>query len=85
MDAGIGTDISSFCEADVKQPYFSIVAKNAERQQRDEFVRIIEETLKALVSDGVDKKALTAALNHDEFAYREADYGAYPKGLMYGL
>ncbi|MDE6320217.1 MAG: insulinase family protein, partial [Lachnospiraceae bacterium] len=79
------TDISSFCEADVKQPYFSIVAKNAERQQRDEFVRIIEETLKALVSDGVDKKALAAALNHDEFAYREADYGAYPKGLMYGL
>ncbi|MDE7177400.1 MAG: insulinase family protein [Lachnospiraceae bacterium] len=85
LDAGIGTDISSFCEADVKQPYFSIVAKNAERQQRDEFVRIIEETLKALVSDGVDKKALAAALNHDEFAYREADYGAYPKGLMYGL
>lgn len=24
-------------------------------------------------------------MNRDEFAYREADYGAYPKGLMYGL
>lgn len=85
LDAGIGTDISSFCEADVKQPYFSIVAKNAERQQRDDFVRIIEETLQGLVRDGVEKKALSAALNRDEFAYREADYGAYPKGLMYGL
>lgn len=85
LDAGIGTDISSFCEADVKQPYFSIVAKNAERQQRDDFVRIIEETMQGLVRDGVEKKALMAALNHDEFAYREADYGAYPKGLMYGL
>ncbi|MCM1414312.1 MAG: insulinase family protein [bacterium] len=85
LDAGIGTDISSFCEADVKQPYFSIVAKNAEREQRDDFVRIIEETFTSLVNDGVEKKALAAALNHDEFAYREADYGSYPKGLMYGL
>ena len=85
LDAGIGTDISSFYEADVKQPYFSIVAKNAESEQRDAFVRIIEETLKGLAGEGVEKKALAAALNHDEFKYREADYGSYPKGLMYGL
>lgn len=85
LDAGIGTDISSFCESDVKQPFFSIVAKNAEYAQKDEFVRIIEETLRGLAQDGVEKKALLAALNRDEFAYREADYGAYPKGLMYGL
>ncbi|MBD5508311.1 MAG: insulinase family protein [Lachnospiraceae bacterium] len=85
LDAGIGTDISSFYEADVKQPYFSIVAKNAESGQKDAFVRIIEETLTGLAGDGVEKKALAAALNHDEFKYREADYGSYPKGLMYGL
>ena len=85
LDAGIGTDISSFYEADVKQPYFSIVAKNAEGGQRDAFVDMIEETLKSLSEDGVEKKALKAALNHDEFKYREADYGSYPKGLMYGL
>lgn len=85
LDAGIGTDISSFYEADVKQPYFSIVAKNAEGSQREEFVTIIEGTFKSLSEDGVEKKALRAALNHDEFKYREADYGSYPKGLMYGL
>lgn len=85
LDAGIGTDISSFYEADVKQPYFSIVAKNAEGSQREEFVTIIEGTFKSLSEDGVEKKALKAALNHDEFKYREADYGSYPKGLMYGL
>lgn len=85
LDAGIGTDISSFCEADVKQPFFSVVAKNAEYAQKDEFVRIIEETLQGLAQDGVEKKALLAALNRDEFAYWEADYGSYPKGLMYGL
>lgn len=85
LDAGIGTDINDFYETDVKQPYYSIVAKNADESQRDEFVRIIEETLEGLVRDGVDKTALRAALNHDEFKYREADFGSYPKGLMYGL
>ncbi len=85
LDAGIGTDISDIYEADVKQPYYSIVAKNADESQRDEFVRIIEETLGGIAGNGVDKTALRAALNHDEFKYREADYGSYPKGLMYGL
>lgn len=85
LDAGIGTDIIDICEADVKQPFYSIVAKNAEESQREEFVRIVEETLSGLVRDGVDKTALRAALNHDEFKYREADFGSYPKGLMYGL
>ncbi len=85
LDAGIGTDITCYFEADVKQPYFSIVAKNAEGSQREEFVKTIEETLRSLSEDGLEKKALRAALNHDEFKYREADYGSYPKGLMYGL
>lgn len=85
LDAGIGTDISSFYEADVKQPYFSIVAKNGEASQKEDFVQIIEGTLAGLSRDGIEKKALAAALNHDEFKYREADYGSYPKGLMYGL
>ncbi len=85
LDAGIGTDISSFYEADVKQPYFSIVAKNAEVSQKEKFIQTIEETFEMLSKDGVEKKALKAALNHDEFKYREADYGSYPKGLMYGL
>lgn len=85
LDAGIGTDITCYFEADVKQPYFSIVAKNAECSQREEFVKTIEETLQSLAEDGLEKKALRAALNHDEFKYREADYGSYPKGLMYGL
>ena len=61
------------------------MAKNAEGEQREAFVSNIEETLKSLSEDGVEKKALRAALNHDEFKYREADYGSYPKGLMYGL
>ena len=37
------------------------------------------------MAEGISKNALNAALNTFEFKYREADFGMYPKGLMYGL
>lgn len=84
LDAGIGTDLN--CAYDtIKQPYFSMVAKNANADQKDEFVRIVEETLAKLSESGLDKKAIRANLNNSEFKYREADFGSHPKGLMYGL
>lgn len=81
----IGTEVYSIYDNGVYQPYFSIVAKNANASQKDEFAAAIEEELKRLVKEGIDKKALLAGLNMYEFKYREADFGSYPKGLMYGL
>ncbi len=85
LDAGIGTDISCVYDTGVRQPYLSVVAKNANAEQREDFVRIIEETLAKLVREGIDKKAIRANLNNSEFRYREADFGSRPKGLIYGL
>lgn len=85
LDAGIGEDVYSDFYNGIRQPYFSIVAKNADEGQKEEFVRIIQETLKRLCREGMDKKALLAGLNYYEFKYREADFGSYPAGLMYGL
>lgn len=81
----IGTEVYSVYENGIYQPYFSIVAKNANDAQAQEFVETIEEELRKVVKEGIDKKALLAGLNTYEFKYREADFGSYPKGLMYGL
>ncbi len=85
IDKGIGKDVYSFYDDGIRQPYFSIIAKNANAEQREEFVKTIEEELENLVKSGLDKKAVRAGLNFYEFKYREADYGSHPKGLMYGL
>lgn len=81
----IGTEVYTVYDNGIYQPYFSIVAKNANDAQKDEFVKTIEDELKRLVREGIDKKSLLAGLNYYEFRYREADFGSYPKGLMYGL
>lgn len=85
LDAGIGKDILSSYENGIAQPYFSIIAKHADMEQKDAFVDTIRKTLTGIVENGFDKKALRAGLNFYEFRYREADFGNYPKGLMYGL
>lgn len=85
LDKGIGKDVYSFYDNGVKQPYFSIVAKNTECSKKEEFIEIIEETLQQICKEGLDQNTLKAGLNYYEFKYREADFGSYPPGLMYGL
>jgi Zn-dependent M16 (insulinase) family peptidase len=85
IDKGIGQDVYSDYDNGIKQPLFSIVAKNADESQLDEFVSTITEVLEEQVKNGIDKKSLLAGLSYDEFKYREADFGRYPKGLLYGL
>lgn len=85
LDAGVGKDITGSYDNGIYQPVFSVIAKNANPDQKETFVKVIEETLENLVKNGIDKKALQAGINYHEFRYREADFGGYPKGLMYGL
>lgn len=85
VDAGIGKDIMGSYENGIYQPMFSVVAKNANAEQKEAFVSVIEDTLRTIVKDGMDQKALEAGIHYNEFRYREADFGSYPKGLMYGL
>lgn len=85
LDAKIGKDIYGSFEDGIKQTYFSIVAKGANLSQKEEFVKVIRDTLTKIAEEGVDKKAVTAGINYYEFRFREADFSSYPKGLMYGL
>ena len=84
-EAGIGKDIMGSYDNGIYQPVFSVVAKNADAEQKDEFIKVIEDVLSGIVKNGMDKKAIEAGINYHEFRYREADFGNYPKGLMYGL
>ncbi len=62
-----------------------MIAKNADLEQKEAFLETIRRTLAGIVENGFDRKALQAGLNFYEFRYREADFGNYPRGLMYGL
>ncbi len=85
LDAGIGRDILGGYEDEILQPTFTIIAKNSEEDKKEQLVTIVNEVLTDLVTNKIDEKSLRAAINFYEFKYREADFGQFPKGLLYGL
>lgn len=85
IDAGIGQDVYGSFDDGTLQTTFHVCAKNANASDKDHFVEIIENTLKSIVAEGINKTSVLAAINSSEFRFREADFGSYPKGLLYGI
>lgn len=85
VEAGIGDDIYGGFDSGIYQPYFSVIAKHAEESQKEEFLSVIDRTLREQVEKGINRRDLLSALNSAEFKFREGDYGRFPKGLMIGL
>lgn len=81
----IGDVINGSYDSSIMQPVFSVTTQNADVEDKERFVKTIENTLSKIVSEGLDEKALRAALNRYEFKLREADYGGMSKGLVYGI
>ena len=85
LDAHIGKDVYGSYEDGILQPFFSIVSKNADENEKEKFLSIIRGTLEDIVKNGMDQKAIEAGINYFEFRFREADFSSFPKGLMYGI
>jgi Zn-dependent M16 (insulinase) family peptidase len=85
IEAGIAKDVFGSFNNSIIQPTFSIVIKNSNKESKESFSKIIEDTLAGLVKEGIDKKIIEAAINIHEFKLREADFGQKPKGLVYNI
>lgn len=85
MKNEIGKDIIGGYNAGTLQPYFSIGVKGAKPSDKERFSKEVDRVLREIVKNGIDPKSLEAAINLQEFSFREADFGPYPKGLVYGL
>lgn len=85
LDAGLGKDIMSSYDSGLLQPTLMIVTKDAPSNKLEEFKKVINKTLKEIVENGLNKKALKAAINYFEFKYRESDFGRAPKGLVFTI
>lgn len=85
IEASIGKEVSSSFSTHKLQPLFTINVQGAEASQKEEFVKIVESTLQDIIKNGLDKDRLRAAINHQEFKYREMDTGRYPVGLVMAI
>lgn len=85
IESNIGKDVFGSYENSILQPFFSIIVKNSNENKKEEFKTVVINTLNKLVKEGIDKKLVEASINIKEFDLREADFGGYPTGLIYGI
>jgi len=85
LDAGIGSDVYGGIETHFIECMFIIAAKDTKAQDYDRFYSVIRDALEKLIREGINEKALLAAINRSEFRFREADFGGSPKGLHYAI
>ena len=86
MDTSLTADEILTMIRDLNHDYLDLKAREDRlKKQKEEFLAIIRSVLEDCVKNGISKKSLLAGINSMEFKFREADFGAYPKGLMYGL
>jgi len=80
--AGIGQDVSASNDS-YQQNVFQIVVQNANPQDRERFLEIVNKTLQEQVDSGLDMEAIEGVLNRLEFNLREGNTAQ--KGLTYGF
>ncbi|MDP8231581.1 MAG: insulinase family protein, partial [Candidatus Zophobacter franzmannii] len=85
LEAELGKDIMGSYDDGILQPALSIIVKNTSENKRAKFFEVIENTLKALVKDGINKELIEACINKREFFFREADMHGFPIGLFYAM
>ncbi len=82
---GIGDEVYGAFQTHLKQPIFSIVAKNVKSNKKDRFYELVNEVLTDTIKNGIPKNLLKVALQVKEFELREGDASGYSKGLFYSL
>lgn len=80
LDAKMGEDVMGL-SSETYYLDFGLSVKHTSDTRLDEFVTIVEDTLKKLADEGIDEKLLLASLNRTEFKLREARGSL--KGIIY--
>ncbi len=85
IEAGLGKDVVGTFVRSIFQPTFGIIVAGTNEGEKEKFIHVVEEELKRLVVEGIDKKLIEACINIFEFTLREANYGSRPRGLVYSI
>ncbi|MBQ6541409.1 MAG: insulinase family protein [Lachnospiraceae bacterium] len=83
LDEGICANVSGYHASWFREPNFSIVAQDAEKDAFERFDEVLTRALSEQAEHGINKRALLAGITNIEFTMREADYGSFPRGLAY--
>lgn len=75
LAAGLGGNVVSYTSGEQLQPHTLIILQNARADAARTFRRVIEDTCRDLVENGIPRDRLAAVLASEEFDLRQRDFG----------
>ena len=85
LDTGLCEDASMYELDGIKRCSTVIDIRNVKDGAFDKLISVVNDVIDSEISAGLKRERLIASINSLEYRLREADYGTYPKGLMYSL
>ena len=86
LESGLAEDTLDYGYGnETLQTTWSVGLRDAKPENKQKFVDLVFAEFKKYSEQGLPEKMVEAALNTCEFQLREANYGSYPKGLVYSI
>ncbi len=79
----IGRDCWGSITCAQKQPNYSVIVMNAKKEQKDEFVRIVRDSIRDVIQEGFSHEVLEAAIHKLEYEYMETEHASGTLGIKY--
>lgn len=84
LRAGLGDEFDACVNDYLYQPFVTFRLKKTDAAKADQFLSTIDETLRKLVLEGINRDLLIASINKLDFSLRERDNGSAP-GVEYAI
>lgn len=84
LKSGLAEDFDTFTNRTVQQS-IQMEARGVKEENLEALESLILDSIRKIAEEGIDKNAISSALNAIEFKLREKDYGSFPKGVAFAL
>lgn len=85
LETGLCTGVSVYPMTGLVKNMLHVEFKNVKDGCAEEIVAAFDRILDEIIEEGVDEKLIEASIDLTEFRTREADFGSFPKGMVYTL
>lgn len=81
IDAKLGEDVMAAFDDGLLQPMLGVIVVNSNQERQQEFIDLLNNSLREVLTTGLDHEAILSLINYQEFKAREDKFGRMPKGL----
>ena len=86
IDSGLGSEvIGGGFDDNRAETLFAVGLKGTEMEHENSVFDLVFSTLRGLVENGIEEDMVQSAVNSIDFKLREANFGGFPKGIVYNI